>query len=242
MKTARYRVESVHTGRAMPVVRYGTTGDALIYVPSSGGDETEFERYGLHHETAPWVDRGRLQIFSIDGCGPSTLFDHSLGPAERIGRYAAFERHAAEELLPWVEELVGGVEIGVAGASYGAFVAANLLFKQYTRVRVACGLGGVYQMWHRLDGYHDDSVYFHTPLEYLPRLNDPEILEGIRSTHGITMFGAENDPWLPNTHQLTRVLQEKRLPHNTEIWPAPANHHQHWWRRQFPTFLTRHYK
>ena len=240
MKIARYRVESVHTGRAMPVVRYGTAGDALVYVPSSGGDETEFERFGLHHETAPWVERGRLQLLSIDGCGPSTLFDDSLGPAERISGYVAFERYAAEELLPWVEELVGGVEIGVAGASYGAFVAANLLFKQYGRVRVACGLGGVYQMWHRLDGYHDDDVYFHTPLEYLPRLNDETTLGAIRGTDGISLYGAENDSWLHSTHALQRVLAEKGLPHRTEVWPAPADHQESWWRRQLPRFLDRY--
>jgi esterase/lipase superfamily enzyme len=238
VKTGRFQVESVHTGRAMPAVRYGTEGEALIYVPSSGGDETEFESYGLDRVVAPWVDRGRLQFFSIDGCGPTTLFDPSLAPRERIDRYAAFERHVADELLPRVEEATGGATIGVVGASYGAFVAANLLFKYPERVNVACGLGGVYQMWHRLDGHHDDTVYFHTPLEYLPRLEDPRILAAIRNTRGITLFGAENDPWLPTTHQLTRILEQKKLPHRTLIHPAPADHNERWWRQQLPIFLS----
>ncbi len=241
MQILKYNHPSVHTGRSMPVLRYGSAGAALIYVPSSGGDQHEFGRYGLHEVCAPWLDAGKVQVFSIDGCGPTTLFDPELAPRERIGRYAAFERYVSEELLPWIASVAPGCEIGAIGASYGAFVAANLLFKRYEQVRIACGLGGVYQMGHRIDGYHDDDVYYHTPLEYLPRLEDSAILEAIRATRGMVLFGAEADHWLPTTHQLAHVLREKQLPHEIEIWPAPADHNEFWWRKQLAVFLERYY-
>ena len=221
----------------MPVLRFGSSGWPLIYVPSSDGDETEFERYGFHQASAPWIEAGRVQFFCIDGCGRTTLFEEGLEPPQRIRRYARFEQYASGELLDWVCAAAESDTVGIVGSSYGAFVAANLLFKHCPRVRMACGLGGVYEMWHRLDGFHDDDVYSHTPLEYLPRLSDPSILGAIRATRGIVMFGAGADPWLPQTHQLRAVLKRKQLPHTVEIWPAPADHHERWWKGQLHRFL-----
>jgi esterase/lipase superfamily enzyme len=223
----------------MHLVRYGSRGPALIYIPSSGGDETEFERYGMIEECAPWIDAGLAQLFSIDGGGPRSLWNESLGPRERIERYAAFESYAATEVVPWVLDRTGQASVGVAGASYGAFMAVNLLSKHHARVSWACGLGGVYGLWHRLDGYHDDTVYFHTPLEYLPRLEDPALLDGIRATRGYFLYAAADDEWLDSTRRLEHVLRERSLPHRVEVWPSPAGPHERWWKGQLGAFLSR---
>ena len=225
----------------MPAVRFGDHGAPLLYLPTSEGDQGEFERYGMHLDCARWIDSGAVQIFSIDAGGPRSLFDDRLPPPERMARYAAFERYAAEEVLPWIESLTGSAGLAVIGASYGAFMAANLLFKHYDRVQLACGLGGVYGMWHRLDGFHDDDVYFHTPLEYVPRLAEGAILDSIRRTSGLVMFGAERDVWLESTRRMQRVLAERSLPHEIEIWPAPADHHERWWKLQLRRFLERRF-
>ncbi len=225
------------TGAPMRLVRFGTSGPALVYVPSSGGDQREFARYGMHRDAAPWIEAGRLQVVSIDGMAPGHLWNDTLSPPERIRGYARFERSVVEEVLPWVARFTGDSRPAIAGASYGAHVAANLLFKHPRRVSAACGLGGVYGMWHRLDGYHDDDVYFHTPLEYLPRLTDASILSAIRATDGMTVFGAERDEWLWSTERLLGVLAQRRLPHRSEIWPAPADHHERWWKPQLLRFL-----
>lgn len=221
--------------------RYGKVGFPLLYFPTSAGDCSEFGSYGLEDDFAPWIRAERVQVFSMDGHGPDTLFNPDLEPARRIETYAAFEQSVANTLLPSLLEETGADTIGVVGASYGAFVAANLLFKQYERVEIACGLGGVYQMWHRLDGYHDDAVYFHTPLEYMPRLEDEAILSGIRRTRGLVMYGAQDDEWLETTYQMQTVLREKRIPHTVDVWSSPANHHEHWWKQQVRHFLARHF-
>jgi len=231
---------SPETGREMRLTRYGASGDAMIYVPTSGGDEREFSRYGMPAVCEPWIAAGRLQVVAVDGSAPDTLWNDAIDPAERIRRYAAFERYMKRELLPWVAATTGVARPMVVGASYGAFVAANLLFKEPDRVRIACGLGGVYGLWHRLDGHHDEDVYFHTPLEYLPRLEDAAALEAIRRSEGLHIYAAESDEWLPSSLRMRDVLRRKRLPHSFEVWPAPADHHERWWRRQLKRFLERH--
>ena len=233
--------DSPSTGVRMPVIEYGRAGAPLVYLPSSGGNEGEFERYGMHEAVAPWISAGRLRCYSVDTRGPEGLFNDEIPPHERIASYVAVERYLATELLPWVRERTSSPRVALVGSSYGAFVAANLLFKLYESVDVVCGLGGVYEMWHRLEGYHDDDVYFHTPLEYLPRLGDPVILAGIRATRGIDLFAGQQDEWLRETHQLEQVLRERDLPHRVDVWPRPADHHERWWRAQLPVFLERRF-
>jgi esterase/lipase superfamily enzyme len=239
LKIEGYSRRSTNTGTEMRVVRYGNTGTPLAYLPSSDGDETEFASYGLDEVAGPWVDSGSVQVFSADARGPHTLFDRNLSPIDRMHGYACVERYFACELLPWVGEESGCPAPVLVGTSYGAFLGANLLLKYPARVECLCGLGGVYEMWHQLDGHHDDEVYFHSPFEYLPRLQDAAILGEIRRTAGFTLYAAADDPWLSETTQLARLLAEKSIPHTTEIWPAPADHHEDWWRRQFRDFLTR---
>ncbi len=238
MRIERYGRVSTNTATEMRVVRYGTQGVPVVYLPSSDGDETEFASYGLDTVCASRIDDGRLQVFSIDARGSQTLFDRDLSPHERMQGYACVERYAACELLPWIEEETGRPRVVLVGTSYGAFLGANLLLKYAVRVERLCGLGGVYEMWHRLDGHHDDEVYFHTPFEYLPRLTDPAILDGIRQTAGFTLYAAADDPWLSETTQLARLLDDKSIPHTVAIWPAPADHHEQWWRRQLGDFLS----
>ncbi len=223
----------------MPLIEYGTAGPPMLYLPSSGGDQNEFARYGMVEVAAPWLERGLLRIYSADARGPQTLFAPKLEPPQRMRGYVAVERYLSTELLPWILERSAAGRLAVVGSSYGAFAAANLLFKQPALVSRACGLGGVYEMWHRLDGFHDADVYHHTPLEYLPRLEAPAILEAIRATDGIDLYAAADDSWLAETRHLANVLQKKRLPHRVSVAPSPANHHERWWRRQFRDYLER---
>jgi esterase/lipase superfamily enzyme len=223
----------------MPLRRFGTGGLPLVYVPSSGGDVEEFERYGMPEVIAPWSGGGRVVVYAIDGWARHALWNERIPAPERMRAHARYERYVAEELLPWIRERSEGDLPLIVGCSYGAFVAANMLFKYPDRVRGACGLGGVYGMWHRLDGHHDDDVYFHTPLEYLPRLDDPAILAAIRRTEGLALFAAARDEWLWSTRRMLDVVKNRRLPHSIDVWPPPANHHQRWWREQLAVCLRR---
>jgi len=213
------------------MLRYGKRGVPLLYLPSSDGDEHEFVRYGMHGDLSPWLDTGRLRVYAVDGAAPRHLWNETISPAERIRRYARFERALAGRMLPSIVEETGAPPL-VVGASYGAFVAANLLLKYPSRVSGACGLGGVYDLRHRLDGYHDDDVRSHTPLEYVPGLDDATTLAGIRASDGIVLFSGDRDEWRDSTLRMAAALGDRRLPHVLDIWHGPVDHHERWWRRQ----------
>jgi len=232
-----YPAAAVEARQPPRVLCHGERGAPLLYLPSSGGDEHEFERYGMRHDLSPWIDTGRLRVWAVDGEAPGHLWNDAIPPPERIRRYARFERALAGVLLPAVAAEAGAPPL-VVGASYGAFVAANLLFKHPAGLRGMCGLGGVYGLWHRLDGYHDEVVRTHTPLEYAPRI-DEGTCEAIRRGVRLVLFSGERDEWRDSSLRMASILRELELPHVLDVWHGPVDHHELWWRRQLLALVSR---
>ena len=216
------------------VARYGSGRRAVLYLPTSGGDVTEFARYGLPEVLAPWADR--YCIYAIDAHGPTTLFDDGLTPPERIARYAEAERAIVDRVLPRIREESGAARIDLWGASYGAFVAANLMLKVPKAIGNVLLLGGVFQMWHRLADFRDETGYFHMPLSYLPGLDDAEQLAAIRD-RSIELFAARDDSWLDESFALREILDAKAIPHRFDLWESPHGHHESTWRLQLAKSL-----
>jgi esterase/lipase superfamily enzyme len=198
-----------------------------VYVPTSDGDHLELEAYGMAEDLRPWVEAGRLQLFSVDGHGPTTIFSDEIPSQLRMSAYARFERALTGGVIREIAAITGRTAFDWVGASYGAFVVANVLLRHSERVDHACGLGGVYGLWHRLGGHHDAIVYEHTPLEYLPALDETQ-LEAVR---GIRLYAGGRDPWRDSSERFAAGLSRKGVPHELRVWDD-ADHHEHWWRRQ----------
>lgn len=228
-------VRSRVLGRDMPVARYGRRGPCLLWIPTSSGDHLEFQRYGLHRVAAPWIRSGRLHVQAMDALGPQTLFDDARSPRERIDAYVRLEAHARDELLPRLADAEGPPHL--VGASYGAFVAVNLWSKRPGRVARIAGLGGVYEMHHRLGGLRGRAVLEHTPLDYLPRLAGTRRAARLRDSTGIDLYSARDDPWFAETAALARRLTALGVAARVDAWDPPHAHHESTWAAQLAEHL-----
>lgn len=222
-------------GRDMPVARYGAGGPCLLWVPTSGGDHLEFERYGLHRVAAPWIRAGRLHVRAMDARGPHTLFDDAKTPRQRIASYVRLEAWARDELMPELAAACGPLH--VVGASYGAFVAVNLWVKRTAAVARIAGLGGVYEMHHRLDGLRGRAVFEHTPLDYLPRLAGRPAAARLVASTGIDLFAARGDSWFAQTPALAKALRALGVAARVDVWDRPHGHHESTWAAQLDKHL-----
>jgi esterase/lipase superfamily enzyme len=238
MHVERHAWDSSNTGRTMRIERWGHWGPPLVYLPSSTGDERELERYGIPEIARPWIETGRLQIVGIDGGGPWTLWNQALGAGERLAAYLGVERYVSDELLPWVEATARNPRLALAGTSYGAFLGASLLLRHAPRVRLFCGLGGVYSLWHRLETSARAREV--TPLEALARLDEAGVAR-LRQVEGLELYAAADDEWLDSTTRFGRLLELHGVPHELSIMPSPAQHHERVWRIQLGQFLERRY-
>ena len=53
-------------GAEMPIVSYGHYGFSLLLVPTAGADYLEYERFQLMVELEPFIDAGKLRVFSVN--------------------------------------------------------------------------------------------------------------------------------------------------------------------------------
>src|SRR5260370_35260241 len=63
------------------------------------------------------------------------------------------------------------------GMSFGAYYAAQTLFKHPDVIKRCFAMSGVYDLKNFMDGMYDDNFYFNNPDDYLTNLSDPWVYE-----------------------------------------------------------------
>jgi len=229
-------------GLDMPIVRYGHWGPALLIFPTAGADFLEYERFGLikaieHHLTA-----GRLTIYSIDSINRHAWMNPEVPASERIRRQALYEGYVEDEVVPHIRRCLQnpGARIGSAGASFGAFHAANAFFRRPDLFDTLVAMSGFYDLAGFLGG-HTDGAYFHNPAWYVSHLNDGRMFDLLRHSriHLMTGQGAWEKPEL--TRRFSQQLWDKGIWHNVELWGRDVNHDWPWWMRMMNVLIERRF-
>jgi esterase/lipase superfamily enzyme len=84
-------------------------------------------------------------------------------------------------------------------------------------------------------------VYFKSPLQYLPGLEDPWYLERLRraAIAFVVGQGAWEDGMLADTRAMEAILSAKGIPAIVDYWGHDVNHDWPWWRQMLPHYLER---
>ena len=116
----------------MPIVTYGHAGRPLLLFPTAAADFLENERFFLVKSIEPAIMAGRVRVFSIDSINRLAWMDSTVPVPEQARRQALYARYIEEEVVPYVRHVCGdgSVRITTTGASFGAFHAANTLFRR----------------------------------------------------------------------------------------------------------------
>jgi esterase/lipase superfamily enzyme len=97
-------------------------------------------------------------------------------------------------------------------------------------------LCGAFDLTIFLDGYYDEECYFNLPLHYLPNLTDPRYLEQYRRNQ-TTLATGWDDQCLMQNQELDRILREKGIPHELDVWDVENAHDWPAWRRMAGKYL-----
>ena len=98
---------SPRTNREMPVVTYGHYGFALLLVPTAGADILEYERFGLINTIAPFIDAGKLKVFSINSMNKESWLNYNMWGEHRALNHNNFNHYVFEEVIPFIRNNVG---------------------------------------------------------------------------------------------------------------------------------------
>lgn len=223
---------------------YGEGGKPVLVFPSGGGRFYEYEDFGMVEACRPFLDSGRIQLFTVDSVDGQSWQNQGLPPCERARRHAQYERYILEEVLPFVKSRNGsGLPLFSTGCSGGAYHAANILFRHPDLFDGVIALSGLYGARFVFGDHWDDCLYFHFPLAYLPGLGDPRLLELIRRSRIVLCVGqgdwerCDQYDCIGDTRALKDVLDAKGIPCWTDFWGPDVAHDWAWWRRQMPYFL-----
>ena len=94
-------------------------------------------------------------------------------PADRMRTHNAYERVITHDVFDLARRECSVARVAVCGASLGAYHAANIAFRHPDAVSHLISLSGAFDISSFFDGYYDDNIYFNSPYDYLPNIDDP---------------------------------------------------------------------
>ena len=223
----------------MPIVRYGTWGPALLLLPTAQADYLEYERFLLIQAIEKHILRGRLTVFSIDSINRHAWMNESVPGHESARRQELYAGYIEEEVVPHIRRVLGdpNARIAVAGASFGAFHAANQFFRRPDMFSILMAMSGFYDITPYANGYRGDEVYFNNPTSYIPNLNDPQTFDWLRRSqiHLLTGQGAHERP--EKTIRFSNLLRQKGIEHNLDVWGHDMPHDWPTWRLMMDHYI-----
>lgn len=223
----------------MPVAVYGDYGFALLLVPTAAADYLEYERFQLMDCLAPFVNEGKVKIFSVNSINNESWLNKQMEGAHKAIRQNQFNEYIYNEVVPFIKNNTSwNTPIITCGASFGALHSMNLFLKRPDLINGVIAMSGVYDLTEYTDGYFDEQVYFNSPMHYMPNLTDHHILEQIRSSHHIHLLtgsGAYEDPNAAKA--FAGVLYKKGINYELDVWGEEWKHDWPTWRQMLPNYL-----
>jgi esterase/lipase superfamily enzyme len=228
---------SPRMSREMELLVFGQRGTPAIICPSSWGRFYEWKDFLMIDALADKLDAGHLQLYTIDShCIDSWYNDH-IHPRERVLRHNAWESYVLNEVVRFIRSRNGAAALITAGVSFGAYLAVNFALKHPEIVTKTVGMSGSYSIKRLLDGYYDEDCYFNDPVSYMANMNDDRLL-GLFRRMEIELVTSDLDIGIcrERTYDMSRVLNEKHIPHHLSDWGDNTIHDWPSWRK-----MVRHY-
>ena len=232
---------SHNLNRDMELKVYGSYGKPVVVFPAQGGRFFEFEDFGMLGIVQPFIDAGRIKVFTIDSVDRESWANWSAHPADRARRHQEYDRYFMEEFVPFVRQHCDDTnqKFLSTGVSMGGYHSCNFFFRHPDVFDALIALSGVYKLDRFVGGYSDENIYYNEPISYLPGLNDPWYLDQYCQSQIVICCGqgAWEDEMLADTLEIKHILEAKSIPAWVDIWGYDVNHDWPWWKKMMPHFL-----
>lgn len=225
--------------KEMPIATYGDFGFALLLVPTAAADYLEYERFQLIDSLAPFIDAGKVKVFSINSINNESWLNNNMQGEHKAIRHNQFNHYVFNEVIPFIKNSTSAeTPIITCGSSFGALHSMNLFLKRPDIINGAIAMSGVYDLHEYTKGFNDDQVYFNSPMNYMPNLTDNWYLENIRKSNHIHILSGSGDYEDPQASKdFSGVLYNKGINYELDIWGADMKHDWPTWRNMLPYYI-----
>ncbi len=225
--------------KEMPIAVYGNYGFALLMIPTAAADYLEYERFQLMDHLRPFIDAGKVKVFSVDSINNESWLNNNVDPRHKTYRHQQWNNYIHNEVVPFIRTNTSNeTPIITCGASFGALHSMNLFLKRPDLINGVIAMSGVYDLTEYTKGHYDEDVYFNSPQHYMPNLTDPGILEQVRRSNNIhiaTGSGSYEDPG--SSGRFAKILYDKGINYELDVWGQEWTHDWPTWRAMLPHYL-----
>jgi len=222
----------------MELLVFGHAGARVLVFPTSQGRFFEWEDRGMMATLAEHLERGWIQMFSVDSLDAESWYARWRHPAERAWRQTQYDNYLLNEVLPLTTRLNSNPFLITTGASFGAYHAVNFAFRHPHLVGRVIGLSGLYDINRFTDGYSDDNVYFNNPCDFMRNEHDPTRLAAMRHMD-IILATSRDEAFRSNNEYFSGILWSKNIWHALRIWDGWA-HDWPWWKQMIRMYIGDH--
>lgn len=223
---------SVHLNREVEMLVFGHAGYPVILFPTSKGSFHENRDMGLIGAAHWFIEQGLIQIFCPESNDKQSFYDKGVHPHQRIQQHVAYDKMICHELVERIRLNTGVAKVAIAGCSFGGYHAANFAFRHPGYVSHMFSMSGAFDIRDFMNGYQHDDIFYNSPLEYLPGLQDHE-LWNMKIVLGTSNWDICFDANL----KMHKALNQKGVSHWLDVrqerlhdWPM--------WREMFPHYLS----
>ncbi|HWK26562.1 MAG TPA: alpha/beta hydrolase-fold protein [Solirubrobacter sp.] len=243
MNGRHHELHSHAIGAAGTVVAYGHYGRPVLAFPSEGGRAYDWQDNGMVDALAPLLDAGRIKLYCVDSFDAASWSNQALPLEQRAREHDRYDAWIIDDVVPFIQHDTGG-EILTAGASLGAYHAANFALKRADLFPLAVCLSGNYDpsAWNGW-GERGDATYFNNPLDYVAHF-DGDHLAWIRERVSLLLVCGQG-MWedttgaLESTRRFAALLAAKEIRHELDLWGHDVPHDWPSWRAQIAHHLPR---
>lgn len=227
--------------REMELLVFGHGGVPVIFFPTRTARFYDYEDWRIVAAVQPKIEAGELQLYCVDSVDAESFYA-PVHPAARMQRHLQYETYILEELVPFIQGKNTAPALVTAGCSLGGYHAVNIAFRYPQLFTKVVGMSARYDLsWTTgsfpdlFDGYRDETIYYNSPSQFIPNLEEEQILTALRRLKIILAVGKE-DPFLNNNRELSYSLTQKQIPHSLELWEEEA-HRPRYWRQMAAVYL-----
>ncbi|MBK8722926.1 MAG: esterase family protein [Saprospiraceae bacterium] len=226
-------------GKDMEIVMYGHFGKALLMLPTAAADYLEYERFLLIDQLKPYIEAGKIKVFSINSINSESWLNRQMMPHHKAIRQNSFNHYVYNEVVPYIKHNTSAdTPIITTGASLGALHSMNLFLKRPDLINGTIAMSGCYDLTSYTDGFWNDDVYFNSPEHYMQNMNDENMLNQIRRSDTIVVATGSGNYETPEaSRRFSSILGSKGIPHELDIWGYDMPHDWDTWRKMLPYFV-----
>ena len=205
MKREYYNQHSDVLNEDMSMIVYGEGGYPVIAFQAQDAKSNNFEDFGMIDALAPFIDEGRIQVFSVDNLDEQSWSDQGGDKGARAWRQEEYFKFVTDELVPRVHAWNNSdLRPLTVGCSMGATHAAIAAFRRPDLFQGCIALSGVYRTSFFFGDWMDENLYN----------NDiPAFLTNMPTDH----------PYQPSGREpLVRLLGHRRQPRLALVAQADA--------------------